>query len=382
MKKFVGLSVVLLLVGCGMSEGDKQQLASSTCNMISNAAGDDSTARLKELNSAREQLGEALYTGSDDDIRDSVKFGICQDLVLNDPAYGSLVTQNREMVAAEKKRIDGVAAVTCSVMGETRNMDSAVRIKEMNAARVDIGEDPFLDGDAAIKEAFKYGLCESLVKNESTYSTMLAEMKKIESEALAAKRQLERERRAEERRAREVKEQERIQRISGPLKEWRSAIVARIRTESDPIKDVTFDVQYSDMFPLEVEYVCSGFDYLDTTFIVTFVNELGTLTARNSSGSSCNRTTTTSFDISDSDKKNLYTVIGDQEKGSLLSSVESIDVEIIDTSPGMAKYRVRGATQRAIYKYVDPENFHKELSGSDLRLNPIKLRIYPRALSL
>ena len=47
----------------------------------------------------------------------------------------------------EKQRI---AAVTCSIMGETRNMDAAVRVEKMNEAREKIGAEPFLSGDDAI----------------------------------------------------------------------------------------------------------------------------------------------------------------------------------------------------------------------------------------
>ena len=56
-----------------------------------------------------------------------------------------------------------IASVTCSIMSETRNMDSAVRIREMNNAREKIGGEPFLGGDAAIKESFQSGLCQELV---------------------------------------------------------------------------------------------------------------------------------------------------------------------------------------------------------------------------
>ena len=366
MKKFVGLSVILLLVGCGMSEDEKQQLASSTCNVISNAAGDDSTTRLKELNSAREQLGEALYTGSDDDIRDSVKFGICESLVLNDPTYQSLITQNREMVAAEKKRIEGIAAVTCSVMGSTRNMDSAVRIKELNAARVEIGEDPYLDGDEVIKQSFEYGLCETLVAYPDEYPALLAEMKRLEREIIAEKR------RAELR-----KEQERVQRVSGPLKEWKSAILAKIKTVPNPIRDVEFDVEYGiDMFPLELVYACSGYQHLDTKFIVTFSNDLGTLTGRNSIGYCSSETYEASLSVTDTDRENLYKVIGDRQKGSLLSSVKSIDVEITGSAPSLI--RTSRGSPRSTFNYVDPKNFHEELSGSDLSRNPVKLRLYEK----
>ena len=78
--------------------------------------------------------------------------------------------QRIEKEASEKlaqEKADRVAAVTCSIMSETRNMDGAVRVEKMNDAREKIGEQPFLRGDDAIKEAFEYGLCQALVLNEN-----------------------------------------------------------------------------------------------------------------------------------------------------------------------------------------------------------------------
>jgi hypothetical protein len=66
--------------------------------------------------------------------------------------------------AEEKKNI---AAVTCSIMGETKNMDGAIRVEKLNDAREKIGGEPFLEGDDAILEAFEYELCEELVLNEN-----------------------------------------------------------------------------------------------------------------------------------------------------------------------------------------------------------------------
>ena len=65
-----------------------------------------------------------------------------------------------------------IAAVTCSIMSETRNMDAAIRVREMNDAREKIGGEPFLRGDSAIQEAFEYGLCQELVLNESYDETL------------------------------------------------------------------------------------------------------------------------------------------------------------------------------------------------------------------
>lgn len=56
--------------------------------------------------------------------------------------------------------------IACSIISETQNMDGAVRIKEINEARVKIGKEPFLRGDEIIKESLEWGLCEELVLNE------------------------------------------------------------------------------------------------------------------------------------------------------------------------------------------------------------------------
>ena len=57
-----------------------------------------------------------------------------------------------------QEEIDNTATITCNIMGESRNMDAAMRIKEINSAREAIGAQPYLDGDSTIKKSFKYGL--------------------------------------------------------------------------------------------------------------------------------------------------------------------------------------------------------------------------------
>ena len=367
--RFFALTVVFFvsfgLVGCGMSPSEKQELAASTCNIISSASGEDSTARLKELNSAREKLGEALYSGSDDDVRDSVKFGLCENLVLNDPTYSSLIAQSREMVAAEKKRIEGVAAVACSVMGATRNMDSAVRIKEVNAARVEIGEDPFLSGDDVIKQSIKFGICEVLVAYPDRYPAILGEIKDLERK-LAAEKRL----------AKQKKEEQRVARTRGPLKEWKSAILKRIETVPNPIEDIEFDISYSDTYPLEITYKCAGLKHLDHTFTIAFDNALGTISGRSSIGYCGRATHDQNLRVSETDRDNLYLVIGSEKEGSLLSSVKSIDLEIMGSTPSQVV--ASRASERVAYKYVDPKNFHPDLTGNDLWDSPVVVRVYER----
>ena len=102
-----------------------------------------------------------------------------------------------------------IAIITCNVMAESRNMDAAMRIKEINSAREQIGEERFLLTDESIKESLKYGLCKNLVLNDDSYSENLETLKAIAAEAL----RIEREKAEEERIAREKKaEEERIAR--------------------------------------------------------------------------------------------------------------------------------------------------------------------------
>ena len=82
-----------------------------------------------------------------------------------------------------------IAAVTCSIMSETRNMDAAIRVEKINDAREKIGGEPFLGGDSAIQEAFEYGLCQELVLG--TYDEKLQSLNdaKLEQERIAAEKQ-------------------------------------------------------------------------------------------------------------------------------------------------------------------------------------------------
>ena len=121
-----------------------------------------------------------------------------------------------------QKEKENVAAVTCSIMGETRNMDAAVRVREMNDAREKIGGEPFLDGDDAIQEAFEYGLCQELVLDDS-YNEILQRLKdaKRERERLAREKRAEEARIMAEKRkiaAEKRAEEEEAQRMQ-PLKE-------------------------------------------------------------------------------------------------------------------------------------------------------------------
>ena len=58
-KVFLTLSlVVAILSSCGVSQQDKEEIATITCNIIKSSRNMDAALRIKEINSAREQMGE------------------------------------------------------------------------------------------------------------------------------------------------------------------------------------------------------------------------------------------------------------------------------------------------------------------------------------
>ena len=108
-----------------------------------------------------------------------------------------------------------VAIVTCNIMAESRNMDAAMKIREINAAREKINEAPYLLGGKEIQESFQYGLCTNLVLNDPEYQNTLFQLKELERIArLKAQEEarIKREKDAEE--ARIAKEKEEKARIA------------------------------------------------------------------------------------------------------------------------------------------------------------------------
>jgi protein TonB len=115
----------------------------------------------------------------------------------------------------ELKRRSDLAIVTCNLMGESRDADAAIRIKEINSARERLGEDFYIGTDAGIRESFVYGLCKELVLNDPDYTVALKEEKekaRIDRERKAEEERIAKEKKAEEERiAKEKKaEEERI----------------------------------------------------------------------------------------------------------------------------------------------------------------------------
>ena len=81
----ISLSLFLMMVvSCGMSEKEKNEIAIITCNIIAESRNMDASLRIKEVNAAREKIGEEKFLETDEYIKTAYKYGLCKELVLND----------------------------------------------------------------------------------------------------------------------------------------------------------------------------------------------------------------------------------------------------------------------------------------------------------
>ena len=80
-------SILLMLVSCGPSDKEKEEIAILTCNILGSSDFKDGAFRINEVNDAREQIGEDRFLGTDNVIRESLEVGLCKELVLNEKNY-------------------------------------------------------------------------------------------------------------------------------------------------------------------------------------------------------------------------------------------------------------------------------------------------------
>ena len=78
---------MFLIIACSPSSQEKEEIAVLTCNIIGESGNMDAAFRIKEINGAREQIGEDRFLGTDDEILVSFELGLCKELVLNDKKY-------------------------------------------------------------------------------------------------------------------------------------------------------------------------------------------------------------------------------------------------------------------------------------------------------
>ena len=183
-----------------------------------------------------------------------------------------------------------IAIITCNVMGESRNMDASMRIKEINLAREKIKAEPYLKGDAEILESFEYGLCVELVLADTEYENKIFainEVIRISEEKAAEEARVAREKAAEE--ARVAAEKARKEKIAN-TKVYTLA-VTKVFEDYPPnliFKSFGMGVTSLDHETINVNFGCENLHGLSYTIFVVFKNNIGQL-KKNSSIGHCPR---------------------------------------------------------------------------------------------
>ena len=88
-----------------------------------------------------------------------------------------------------QEEINTEAAVACSILSETRNMDAAIRVEKINNFRRQFDLPPYLDGDDAFQAMFGSGMCEELLKNKISVQEEMPRLRAICNEEAAAKQE-------------------------------------------------------------------------------------------------------------------------------------------------------------------------------------------------
>ena len=124
------LFTVIFLTACGPSQKEKEELAIITCNIIESdfMVG---AVRIREVNNAREKMGEDAFLDLDDVIKESFEYGLCKELVLNDSNY------QENLLAAREAEAEAQASAEAKVRAKANAEAEAIRAKT-EAIRVEI----------------------------------------------------------------------------------------------------------------------------------------------------------------------------------------------------------------------------------------------------
>ena len=88
MKKFTIISIIFIFISsCGISNEEKERVASVTCSIIKESNQFESSLRVQKINEAREKIELSPYLDGDNEIKRSLEFGTCELLVTNDESY-------------------------------------------------------------------------------------------------------------------------------------------------------------------------------------------------------------------------------------------------------------------------------------------------------
>ena len=159
MKRLLLLTAIFL-TACGPSQEEKEEIAIISCNIMSESRNMDGAVRIKEINAAREKMGEDAFLGLDDAIKQSFEYGLCRELVLNDPDYIDKLTATLEIeftrLKAEKEEREKRAKAARIEREKQAKAARIEREKREEAKRIQIEQAPSKYRKAVLKQIADY----------------------------------------------------------------------------------------------------------------------------------------------------------------------------------------------------------------------------------
>lgn len=176
-KKLIFLYLILLTItSCGLSKKDKDEIATITCNVMAESRNMDAAFRIKELNSARELLGENRYLEGDDVIKEAFQFDLCTELVLNDPKFDSILESKKEAYVIELKRVQD------SILTEKqKELDSLTKFYEEAVSKREKRVDQYRKDRSASQREWRNNIMEYLASYEPSPITTISYSQKTKS---------------------------------------------------------------------------------------------------------------------------------------------------------------------------------------------------------
>lgn len=198
LKSIVFIFVFLFtLTACGESEAEKKNridnITKTTCAILKETTENQGAFRVKELNSARQDIGIEPFVNGDEMIQNSIQLGLCESLVRNAPDFKVKYDSKLEVRLAKEK--EKLLSQTCDrlninyspklISNENEqsiytqifmgtNFNDEV-IKSINNQKLDIINEfrknlnlPLFNGNANDINKLQFlGLCEEVLLNDS-----------------------------------------------------------------------------------------------------------------------------------------------------------------------------------------------------------------------
>ena len=170
-----------------------------------------------------------------------------------------------------------LSIVTCNIISETKNIDVASKIKEINLARKQMGEDLFLGSAKEIDTSFKYDLCVELVLNDDEYELKLQKAVEIEKE----EERLARIQREEEERLARIQREEEERQIAENMAAYSSAVNNILKNyQPEPTLDSVSMGYRSYEYDFDIRIDCKNMKGLQFHLMVTFKDNIGKLKSK------------------------------------------------------------------------------------------------------